>query len=154
MATCTSETCCGAVQAQTEGGSVRLASATGPVQVTTGGGSVTLLNLGRGAQVETERGPVTVEFIGNHGFTDSFLHTASGDVTVCFASGLPVSVHATSDMASGRGILTDFPSLNISSQGGGCSARSRCRLREPINGGGPALRIRTTIGQIAFHRCQ
>jgi hypothetical protein len=143
----------GAVQAQTEGGSVRLASATGPVAVTTGGGSVTLLNLGRGAQVETGAGPVTVEFIGNHGFSDSFLHTASGDVTVCFASGLPVSVHATSDMASGRGIITDFPGLNISSQGGAFSPKSMS-VEGAINGGGPALRIRTTIGQIAFHRCQ
>lgn len=142
----------GAVQAQTEGGSVRLASATGPVQVTTGGGSVTLLNLGRGAQVETGAGPVTVEFIGNHGFTDSFLHTASGDVTVCFASGLPVSVHATSDMASGRGIITDFP-LNINWQGGTYSPKS-LSAEGSINGGGPALRIRTTIGQIAVRRCQ
>jgi len=143
----------GAVQAQTEGGSVRVASATGPVQVTTGGGSVTLFNLGRGAQVETGAGPVTVEFLGNHGFTDSYLHTASGDVTVCFANSLPVTVHANADMASGRGIVNDFPSLNISQQGGVFSPRSMS-AEGAINGGGPALRIRTTIGQIAFHRCQ
>jgi len=143
----------GAVQAQTEGGSVRVASATGPVQVTTGGGSVTLFNLGRGAQVETGAGPVIVEFLGNHGFTDSYLHTASGDVTVCFANTLPVTVHANSDMASGHGIVTDFPTLNVSSQGGVFSPRSMS-AEGAINGGGPALRIRTTIGQIAFHRCQ
>src|SRR5215469_3537422 len=143
----------GAVEAQTEGGSVRVASATGPVQVTTGGGSVTLFNLGRGAQVETGAGPVTVEFLGNHGFTDSYLHTASGDVTVCFANSMPVTVHANSDMASGHGIITDFPSLNISQQGGVFSPRSMS-AEGAINGGGPALRIRTTIGQIAFHRCQ
>ncbi len=143
----------GAVQAETEGGSVRLASATGPVTVTTGGGSVTLLNLGRGAQVETGAGPVTVEFIGNHGFTDSFLHTASGDVTVCFAGGLPVSVHATSDMATGHGIVaSDFPGLNITQQGGVFTPKSMS-AEGTINGGGPALRIRTTIGQIAFRRC-
>jgi len=143
----------GAVQAQTEGGSVRVASATGPVQVTTGGGSVTLFNLGRGAQVETGAGPVTVEFLGNHGFTDSYLHTASGDVTVCFAGSMPVTVHANSDMASGHGIVSDFPGLNISQQGGVFSPRSMS-AEGAINGGGPALRIRTTIGQIAFHRCQ
>ena len=143
----------GAVQAQTEGGSVRVASATGPVQVTTGGGSVTLFNLGRGAQVETGAGPVTVEFLGNHGFTDSYLHTASGDVTVCFANSLPVTVHANSDMASGHGIVSDFSGLNISQQGGAYSPRSMS-AEGAINGGGPALRIRTTIGQIAFHHCQ
>ena len=89
----------GAVNAQTEGGSVRVGSATGPVQVSTGGGSVALFRLSRGAQVETGAGPITVEFIGNRGFTDSFLHTAAGDVAVCLASNLPVTIHATSDMA-------------------------------------------------------
>jgi hypothetical protein len=143
----------GAVQAQTEGGSVRVASATGPVQVTTGGGSVALFRLSRGAQVETGAGPITVEFIGNRGLTDSFLHTASGDITVCFANNLPVSVHATSDMASGLGISSAFPSLNITQQGGQWSPRSMS-AEGAINGGGPALRIRTTIGQIAFRHCQ
>jgi DUF4097 and DUF4098 domain-containing protein YvlB len=142
----------GAVQAETQGGSVRLASATGPVQVTTGGGSVALYRLGRGAQVETGAGPIIVEFLGSHGFTDSFLHTASGDVTVCFAGNLPVTVHATSDMASGHGILSEFPGLNITQQGGQWSPRSMS-AEGAINGGGPALRIRTTIGQIAFRRC-
>jgi len=143
----------GAVKAETEGGSVRLGSATGPVRVTTGGGSVSLFRLSRGAQVETGAGPITVEFIGNHGFTDSLLHTAAGDVAVCFASNLPVTVHATSDMASGRGISSEFPGLNITQQGGQWSPRSMS-AEGAINGGGPALRIRTTIGQIAFRRCQ
>ena len=143
----------GAVQAKTEGGSVRLASATGPVQVTTGGGSVALFRLSRGAQVETGAGPITVEFMGNRGFADSFLHTASGDVSVCFPNNLPVTVHATSDMASGRGISSEFPGLTITQQGGVFSPRSMS-AEGAINGGGPALRIRTTIGQIAFRRCQ
>ncbi|MGA2905713.1 MAG: hypothetical protein ABSD98_17960 [Candidatus Korobacteraceae bacterium] len=143
----------GAVQAKTEGGSVRLASATGPVQVTTGGGSVALFRLSRGAQVETGAGPITVEFLGNRGFADSFLHTASGDVSVCFPGNLPVTVHAASDMASGRGISSEFPGLTITQQGGVFSPRSMS-AEGAINGGGPALRIRTTIGQIAFRRCQ
>jgi len=143
----------GAVQAETEGGSVRLASASGPVRVTTGGGSVELYKLGRGAQVETGAGPITVEFLGNRGFTDSFLHTAAGDVTVCFAGNFPVTVHATSDMAIGRGILSQFPSLNISQQGGQFTPRSMS-AEGALNGGGPTLRIRTTMGQIAFRRCQ
>ncbi len=144
----------GAVQAETEGGSVRLASATGPVQVTTGGGSVSLFNLSRGAQVETGAGPITVEFIGNHGFTDSFLHTAAGDVSVCFASNFPVTVHATSDMASGQGILSSFPGLTITQQGVGAFSARAMSAEGALNGGGPALRIRTTIGQIAFRRCK
>ncbi len=143
----------GAVDAKTEGGSVRVSSATGPVQVSTGGGSVALFRLSRGAQVETGAGPITVEFIGNHGFTDSFLHTAAGDVAVCLAGNLPVTVHATSDMAAGNGITSEFPGLNITKQGGQWSPRSMS-AEGAINGGGPALRIRTTIGQIAFRKCQ
>ncbi len=143
----------GAVQAETDGGSVRLASARGPVTVKTGGGSVELYHLGRGAQVETGAGPITVEFVGTHGFADSFLHTAAGDVTVCFSSSMPVTVHATSDMANGRGIWSDFPGLNITQQGGNMVPKSMS-AEGALNGGGPALRIRTTIGQIAFRRCQ
>ena len=143
----------GSVIAQTEGGSVRLASATGQVQVTTGGGSVSLYKLSRGAQVETGAGPIAVEFLGNRGFTDSFLHTASGDVTVCLAPNLPVSLHATSDMVSGAGISSDFSGLNITRTGGQWGPRSMY-AEGALNGGGPVLRIRTTIGQIALHRCQ
>ncbi len=143
----------GAVEAETEGGSVRLASASGPVRVTTGGGSVELYKLSRGAQVETGAGPIFVEFMGKRGFTDSFLHTAAGDVTVCFASNFPVTVHATSDMAVGRGIFSEFPGLNITAQGGQFSPKSMS-AEGPLDGGGPTLRIRTTMGQIAFRKCQ
>lgn len=142
----------GSVQAETQGGSVRLASASGPVRVTTGGGSVELYKLGKGAQVETGAGPISVEFLGNHGFTDSYLHTAAGDITVCLVDNLPVSVHATSDMATGPGIFTNMPGIHISKQGG---IYSRSVSAEGLlNGGGPALRVRTTMGQIGFRKCQ
>ena len=143
----------GSVQAETQGGSIRLGSAGGPVRVTTGGGSVELYNLNRGAQVETGAGPILVEFVGNRGFTDSFLHTASGDVSVCMTSGEGANVHGQSDMASGRGVVSDFPGLNVTWQGGQFSPRS-VWVEGAINGGGPSLRIRTTIGQIALRRCQ
>jgi hypothetical protein len=143
----------GSVFAQTQGGSVRLASATGPVQVTTGGGSVELYHLNRGAQVETGAGPIVVEFVGNHTVTDSFLHTASGDVKVCLPWTEGMNVHAQSDMASGEGFLSDFRGLHVTWQGGQFSPRS-VWVEGPVNGGGPTLRIRTTIGQIALRHCQ
>ncbi len=141
----------GGVVAETDGGSVRIASARGPVRVTTGGGSVELFKLGHGAQVETGAGPITVEFLGNHGFANSFLHTAAGDVTVCFPASMPVSVHANSEMASGQGIISDFP-LKITTLGGEFSPKAMS-AEGALNGGGPTLRVRTTMGQIAFHRC-
>jgi Putative adhesin len=142
----------GAVQAETGGGSVRLASANGRVKVSTGGGSVELYNLGQGAQVETGAGPITAEFVSNHGvFTDSSLHTAAGDVSVCLPSNLPVTVHASSDMTNGRGILSDFPGLKITTSG---EYGPKAMYAEgALNGGGPLLKVRTTMGQINFRRC-
>ncbi len=142
----------GTVQADTGGGSVRLASANGGVKVSTGGGSVELYNLGQGAQVETGAGPITVEFVRNHGvFTDSSLHTAAGDVSVCLPGNLPVTVHASSDMTNGKGILSDFPGLKITTSG---EYGPKAMYAEgALNGGGPLLRVRTTMGQINFRRC-
>jgi Toastrack DUF4097 len=143
----------GAVRADTGGGSVRLASANGRVQISTGGGSVELYNLGQGAQVETGAGPITVEFAGKHGiFTDSSLHTAAGDVSVCLPVTLPVTVHASSDMTNGRGIISDFPALRITTSGGDYGPKAMF-AEGALNGGGPMLRVRTTMGQINFRRC-
>lgn len=143
----------GAVQADTGGGSVRLASANGRVKISTGGGSVELYNLGQGAQVETGAGPITVEFVSNHGvFTDSSLHTAAGDVSVCLPLKLPVTVHASSDMTNGRGILSDFPGLKITTSGGNYGPKAMY-AEGALNGGGPMLRVRTTMGQITFRQC-
>jgi len=144
----------GAVRADTGGGSVRLASANGRVQVSTGGGSVELYNLGQGAQVETGAGPITVAFVNNRGtFTDSSLHTAAGDVSVCLPASMPVTVHASSDMTSGRGIISEFPQLKITTTGGDYGPRA-VSAEGALNGGGPMLRIRTTMGQISFKRCR
>ncbi len=143
----------GSVRADTGGGSVRLASANGRVQVSTGGGSVELYNLGQGAQVETGAGPITVAFVNNHGgFSDSSLHTAAGDVSVCLPGSLPVTVHAASDMTSGKGILSEFPDLKITTTGGDYGPKAMS-AEGALNGGGPMLRIRTTMGQINFKRC-
>jgi len=143
----------GAVRADTGGGSVRLASANGRVQVSTGGGSVELYNLGQGAQVETGAGPITVEFVSNHGaFTDSSLHTAAGDVSVCMPGSLPVTVHASSDMTNGKGILSEFPGLRITTSGGAYGPKAMF-AEGALNGGGPMLRVRTSMGQIKFRQC-
>lgn len=143
----------GAVRAETGGGSVRLASAIGQVQVSTGGGSVELYNLSQGARVETGAGSIIAEFAGSRSFTDSSLHTAAGDVSVCLPDNLPVTVHAASDMASGKGILSDFPALRITTSGGNYGPKAMS-AEGALNGGGPLLRIRTTMGQINFRRCR
>jgi len=141
----------GSLRADTGGGSVRLASAQGRVQITTGGGSVELYNLSQGAQVETGAGSILVEFLSGKGFSDSTLHTAAGDVSVCMPANLPVSVHASSDMVTGRGIQSEFPGLHVTSSG---EYGPKAMYAEgALNGGGPLLRVRTTMGQVNFRRC-
>ena len=142
----------GTVQAETTGGSVHLDSARGRVQVSTGGGSVELLNLSQGAQVQTGAGGITAEFVGKRGtFSDSSLHTAAGDVIVYLPTDLPVTVHASSDMATGHGILSEFSGLRITKEGSNFIPRSMY-AEGSLNGGGPVLKVRTIIGQIDFRR--
>ena len=103
--------------------------------------------------METGAGPITVEFLGTHGVTtDSSLHTAAGDVSVCLPGDMPVTVHAASDMTNGKGILSDFPALRINTIGGTYGPKAMS-AEGALNGGGPMLRVRTTIGQISFRRC-
>lgn len=142
----------GAVVAGTTGGSVHLDSAKGRVQVSTGGGSVDLFNLSQGAQVETGAGGITAEFVGKRGsFADSSLHTAAGDVIVYLPKELPVTVHASSDMATGHGIASEFSGLRITKEGNNFAPRSMY-AEGTLNGGGPVLKVRTIMGQIDFRQ--
>lgn len=144
----------GAVRVDAGAGSVRLASASGPVQISTGGGSVELFKLSQGAQVDTGAGAITVEFISSRGaFQDSSLHTATGDVLVSLPNNLPVTVHASSDLATGYGIKTEFPGLRVSKQGGDYGPQSMW-AEGALNGGGPSLRIKTSIGHIDLRKGQ
>ena len=142
----------GDVFAQTGGGRIRLNSSMGRVMAATGGGAVELHKLARGAQVDSGVGAISVEFAGSpKTFSDSYLRTASGDVIVYMADSLPMTVHAASDMTRGSGISSEFPEIRITSEGGNYGPRSMF-AEGTLNGGGPVLKVRTTIGQIEFHR--
>jgi hypothetical protein len=142
----------GTVTAETGGGSVRLGSAQGYVKVITGGGMVELWKLGQGAYVETGTGGITVQFVGSK-FHDSYLHTTMGNVVAYLPRDMGVNVHAATEMASGSGITSEFPGLAITSEGGQFGPKSMF-AEGPLNGGGPILRVRTTIGQIDFRKLQ
>jgi hypothetical protein len=144
----------GSVRVDAGAGSVHLASAKGPVQVSTGGGSVELFKVARSAQVETGAGAITVEFVGSPGaFADSSLHTAAGDVRVFLPGNLPVTVHASSEMAPGYGIRSGFNDIHVTKQGGGWGPQSMW-AEGVLNGGGPLLRIRTNLGHIDLLQLQ
>lgn len=145
----------GTVRADTTGGTVRLASAKGRVEASTGGGSIEMYKLRQGVQAETGAGPITVQFVGDGAsFSDSNLHTASGDVTVFLPGSLPVTIHASSDMATSNvGISSEFQALQTHMEGGAYGPKSAWAEGQ-LNGGGAFLRVRTTIGQISFRRLQ
>jgi DUF4097 and DUF4098 domain-containing protein YvlB len=144
----------GSVTAETGGGTVRLAGAEGPVRVVTGGGAVELMKIGQSAHVETGGGAITAQFVARNGqFRDSYLHTAAGNIVVYLPRDLGVSLHASTELANGAGIKSDFPGLGISSEGGQYGPKSMFG-EGLLNGGGPTLRLRTTIGQIEIRRSQ
>ncbi len=143
----------GTVRADSNAGSIHVGSAQGRVQVTTSGGSVEMFKLNQGAQVETGAGAITVEFVGARSFTDSSLRTAAGDITVIMPAAMRVSVHGSSDMVSGSILRSDFPELKGHVEGQAYGAKSMW-VEGQLNGGGPMLRLRTTIGQIEFRRAQ
>ena len=66
---------------------------------------------------------------------------------------LPVTIHASSDMATGYGIHSEVPGIRISKQGGLFGPQSAW-AEGGLNGGGPLLRIRTNMGHIDFRNTQ
>ena len=142
----------GPLRVDTGGGNIRVGGARGRVLAITGGGNIELYKLAKGAQAQSGAGTITAEFIGGRGsFGDSALRTTAGDVVVYLSGGTSCTVHAASEMASGRGIRSDFPELKITSEGGDFGPKTMY-LDGSINGGGPLLKVRTSIGQIEFRR--
>jgi hypothetical protein len=139
---------------QSGGGNIHLGSARGRVTANTGGGSIEMWKLWQGAQAQTGAGTITAEFVGGRGaFTDSLLRTSAGDVVVYLNGSVPCTIHASSELASGQGIRSEFPELKITSEGGTYGPRS-VMADGSINGGGQILKIRTTIGQIEIRKAK
>jgi len=138
----------GQANVDTGGGTIKLTSATGPVKAETGGGSIELWGV-PSAHVETGAGAITAKFIPG-GDTDSILETGTGDVTVYLMASVKMTVNASIDAAGGHTITTDFPQIRVSSEGEGGEVSGEGSL----NGGGPVLKIRTTMGSIYIRRAQ
>jgi len=144
----------GSLKAETGGGSVRVGSAQGFVKIITGGGSVELWKVGQGAYVETGGGAITAQFVGGRNqFRESYLHTTLGNIVVYLPRDLGVDVHASTELASGSGINSAFKGIAISSEGGQYGPKSMFGEGQ-LNGGGPILRLRTTVGQIDIKQGQ
>ncbi len=145
----------GKVTAETGGGNIRLSSARGLVTATTADGNIELWKLSQGARAQSNAGGITAEFLGGRGaFNDSYLRTTSGDVLVYLNKNVPATVHAASEMTSSQhAIQSDFSELRIGSEGGGYGPKTMF-AEGTLNGGGPQLKVLTTIGQIVFRRAK
>jgi hypothetical protein len=142
----------GAASMETGGGSLKLTSATGLVRAQTGGGSIELFGV-PAAHVETGAGTITAKFIASSGASDSQLETGAGDITVYLAPSMHVTLRASIEAASGHRISSDFPDFKISSEGGQWEPKL-ISAEGSLNGGGPVLKIRTTMGNIYIRRGQ
>ncbi len=140
----------GGAMLETGGGSIRLASAKGRVTASTGSGTVELYKLMQGARVQNGVGGITVEFLGG---SDSVLETGRGDVVVYLSPQAKFTVRASVEMANGHKIVSDFPELKITSEGGQWGP-SNAYAEGSLNGGGPKLRVRTNSGNIEFRRAR
>jgi hypothetical protein len=142
----------GEASMETGGGSLKLTSATGLVKAETGGGSIELFGV-PAAHVETGAGSITAKFIASSTASDSQLETGAGDITVYLAPSMHVTLRASIEAASGHRITSDFPDFKVSSEGGQWEPKL-ISAEGSLNGGGPVLKIRTTMGNIYIRRGQ
>jgi hypothetical protein len=136
---------------ETGGGSIRLSSSNGPVSAQSGGGSIELYKLRQGAVVETGSGGIIAEFVAlAPGATASHLETAAGDIIVYLADDLKISVSAAIDVGNGHLIRSDFSTIKVTADGD--SGPQEYYATGTLNGGGPPLKIHTSVGNIELRR--
>jgi len=141
----------GGATMETGGGSLKIASASGPVKAETGGGTIELYGVPV-AHVETGAGAVIAKFISSTGGRgDSVLETGVGDITVYLMPNVNLTIHASIEAAAGHRITSDFPEIKVSSEGGQWDPKL-VTAEGNLNGGGPVLKVRTTMGNIYIRR--
>jgi len=142
----------GPAEIDTGGGSIRVNSAQGHVHAETGGGGIELYGV-PSAQVETGAGGIVVKLVNTGGERrDSLLETSAGDITVYIAADVALNVRASVDLASGHRITSEFPDIQVRSEGDWASKTISAEGK--LNGGGPMLKVHTTTGDINFKRAK
>jgi len=143
----------GNVTTETGGGSIKLISAGGPVKAETGGGGIELWGV-PSAHVQTGAGPIVAKFISSRGErTDSVLETGVGDITIYLVPNINLTIRASIEASTGHRIMSDFPEIRVSSEGGQWDPK-QVSAEGQLNGGGPVLKLRTSMGNIFIRRAQ
>ena len=127
----------GSLDGDTSGGAISVKAFKGPVSMHTSGGGITIENIAGTIKGDTSGGPIYAVL----------LSPLPGDVSL-FTSGGGVTVEVPADAAfnleaetSGGGVSCDLP---VTVQG----KLENNRIKGPVNGGGPVLRLGTSGGGI------
>ena len=142
----------GGATMETGGGSLKLRSASGLVSAETGSGSIELWGV-PAAHVETGVGAITAKFIASNEKVDSELETGMGDITIYLMPNVNITVQASIEASNGHTITSDFPQIRVNSEGGQWGPKL-VSAEGTVNGGGPVLKLRTTMGNIFIRRAQ
>jgi TonB family protein len=144
----------GSVRAQTGGGGIRVMYVSGPMQVESSGGSICLTRVADALQAATSGGTITAwinpDATSGSGTVRlggaSQLTSGNGDIVVFLPRNLAATIDATVTAGGERHIEAD-PALHLVIHGpinGGGPLHALATL----NGGGAALKLRTTAGKI------
>jgi DUF4097 and DUF4098 domain-containing protein YvlB len=126
-------------------GPVRVGPA-GGVNCATSAGGIQMYGLQGSVRVATRLGSIMASLAGAP-LADSYLTTGNGDITVIIPSNVGVTIMAENGMADAtRRIVSEFPQIPVERQG------MRLVAQGEVNGGGPVLRISSTIGTIFIKR--
>lgn len=125
----------GHVRAQTSGGSIKVTRSRGDVVAKTTGGNIDLADVAGKLEASTSGGSVTAR-LSQQPKGNCSVETSGGSIDIQLADSIRVDLDAST---SGGRVTTDFPV-----EGG----RKKTTLRAALNGGGPALVLRTSGGNV------
>ncbi len=131
----------GNIEAKTSGGSIHIARAQGTVHAKTSGGSIKVDEVMGAIDAKTSGGSIHAQ-LSEQPQGPCTLGTSGGNVEVSLAEDISLDVDAKT---SGGRVSTDFP---VTVQG----ELNKTSLNAEINGGGPAMTLRTSGGSIRLSK--
>jgi TonB family protein len=142
----------GSVRAQTGGGGIRIMYVSGPMEVESSAGSICLTRVAGTVRAATAGGTITAWINPDAPSSGGTVHlpglsqltSGNGDIVVFLPRNLAADIDAVVESGGERRIEADPAlALQIQSRGNG-----PVHAMGALNGGGPPLRLRTTVGKI------
>jgi hypothetical protein len=131
----------GDVHIRSGSGNIDIAGVTGSLEVSSGAGNMTLGSVNGELDATTGAGNIDV-YLTEQPRTDSNVESGAGNVTVFLASGVGVDVDARASVGSASsdfGLAVEGKWMSKSFEG-------------EVNGGGPALTLRSGVGNVSLKR--